>query len=214
MLDREIIKKVTVSAMLSALLVTGNGTAGAHDRPDHKPSAVKSQAANGNLTKVRLFDLEVIDHEGKPAKFRSDVIGDRIVVMDFVYTTCTTVCPVLTAIMGQVQERLGERLSKDVFLHSLSVDPIIDTPQRLKAYARRHKSRWSYWTGHKAAVDRVLEGLGTYAPDFIDHLSLIMVGDGKTGDWTRFYGFVSPDQILAKVDELLAGRDGAVSMKE
>ena len=131
--------------------------------------------------------------------------------MDFVYTTCTTVCPVLSAVFGQLQGRLGQRLGRDVFLVSVSVDPIRDTPSRLQAYAAQHQAGpgWIWLTGDKPAVDRVLEGLGAYAPNYEDHPPMVLVGDGKSGNWTRFFGFPGPDQLLAKVDELVGARVAA-----
>ena len=144
----------------------------------------------------------------EPVLFVSDVIGDRIVVMDFVYTTCTTVCPVLSAVFGQVQDKLGERLGQDVFLVSVTVDAVRDTPPRLKAYAAKHNARdgWIWLTGDEPVVDDVLEGLGAYSPNFEDHPAMVLVGDGSTGEWSRFFGFPSADRIMARVDELLAAR--------
>ncbi len=199
------VKTVVVTIMVALLAVV---TVGAHESI-HDSSHHQAEMGKAKLANVKLFDLEVTDQEGKRAKFKSDVIGDHVVVMDFIYTTCTTVCPVLTAIMGQVQQQLGERFGKDVIMVSVTVDPVTDNPQRLKAYARRHKSLWSFWTGQKFAVDKILGGLGVYTPNFTDHPSLILVGDGKTGTWTRYFGFASPDQILARVDELLVARQSA-----
>ena len=141
-------------------------------------------------------------------QFPNDVIGDRIVVMNFVYTRCTTVCPIDSAIFAQVQARLGERLGKEVTLVSLSVDPTVDTPRRLKSYAKKVGARpgWNWFTGDKTSVDKILTGLGAYTPDFDDHPSMVLVGDGKSGEWTRFFGFPGPIQILAIVDALLAAR--------
>jgi protein SCO1/2 len=165
-------------------------------------------ASDAKGTEVELRDLDLIDQDGRSVRFASDVIADRIVVMDFIYTTCTTVCPVLSAVFGQLQERLGGRLGEDVVLVSVSVDPARDTPQRLRAYSAKHGARegWLWLTGQKPVVDDVLQGLGAYAPNFEDHPAMVLVGDGRTGDWTRFFGFPSPDQIMAKVDELATAR--------
>jgi protein SCO1/2 len=133
-------------------------------------------------------------------KFVSDVIGDRIVVMDFVYTTCTTVCPVISAVFGQVQNKLGNRLGDDVVLVSVSVDAIRDTPKRLKAYSKAHGARpgWIWLTGKKRTMDEVLDGLGAYTPNFEDH-----------GQWSRLYGFPNPDRIMEQVNALKAARNVA-----
>jgi protein SCO1/2 len=137
------------------------------------------------------------------------VIGDRIVVMDFVYTTCTTVCPVISAVFGQVQNKLGDRLGDDVVLVSVSVDPVRDTPQRLKAYSKIHKARpgWIWLTGQKSTMNAVLDGLGAYSPNFEDHAAMVLIGDGQSGQWSRLYGFPNPDRIVEQVNALRAARD-------
>ncbi|MBI2959015.1 MAG: SCO family protein [Betaproteobacteria bacterium] len=193
-----------------ALLAPGAGLFGAnsfaHEHEAHRAQPAASQAGKAAAASVRLIDRELTNQDGKSARFKSDVVGERIVVVDNIYTSCTTICPILTTIMVNVHNKIGERARKEVSLVSLSVDPVTDTPQRLRAYARRHKAQWNLWTGSKTAMDQVLKGLGIYAPDYTDHPSSILVGDGKTGEWTRFYAFASPEQILKRVDELLAAR--------
>jgi protein SCO1/2 len=177
----------------------------------HHRAMMNKPAEPAKSADVELLDRTLVDQHGREVKFVSDVIGDRIVVMDFVYTTCTTVCPVLSAVFGQVQGQLGERLGEDVVLVSVSVDPTRDTPQRLKAYAAKHDARpgWVWLTGPKATVDDVLDGLGAYTPNFEDHAAMVLVGDGASGDWSRFYGFPNPDRIMQQVDLLEAARQVA-----
>lgn len=207
--------KAIMTGGVAALLWLGAGTAGAHDAK-HTEGAEGTQP--GTVSKaapvdLALFDLEVIDHHGRAAKFRSDVIGERIVVMNFIYTTCTTVCPVTSAIFGQLQRRLGQHLGQDVFLVSITVDPVTDRPARLKAYAKKYKAGagWIWLTGQKLTVDKVLDGLGAYTPNYEDHPAMVLVGDGRTGQWARFFGFPGPDEIMTKVDVLVAARKQALS---
>jgi len=172
-----------------------------------------SQESQGQSTQIKLSDRKLVNQSGEPVKFASDVVGQRIVVMDFVYTSCTTVCPVLSAILEQVQERLGERLGPEVTMVSISVDPTRDTPARLAAYAAKHQARdgWVWLTGEKPTVDLVLQDLGAYAPAFEDHPSMVLVGDSRSGVWTRYFGFPGPDQIMARVNELAAARQTAAT---
>jgi protein SCO1/2 len=174
----------------------------------HHKAMLSKPAEPAKSAEVDLKNLSLIDQDGRQVKFVSDVIGDKIVVMDFVYTTCTTVCPVLSAVFGQMQGRLGDRLGEDVALVSVTVDPTRDTPQRLKAYAAKHKARpgWTWLTGPKPTVDEVLDGLGAYSPNFEDHPSMVLVGDGRTGEWSRFFGFPSPDRLMDQVNALQAAR--------
>jgi protein SCO1/2 len=191
--------------------VTATGQADVDPHAHHRAQLAGAGAGEGVSASVQLHDRTLLDQDGEPVRFATDVIGDRIVVMDFVYTTCTTVCPVLSAVFGQVQNRLGERLGDEVRLVSVSVDPGRDTPQRLKAYAARHNARpgWVWLTGDKTAVDEVLHGMGAYTPEFEDHPSMVLVGDGHSGTWTRFFGFPGPDQLLAAVAALETSRQAA-----
>jgi protein SCO1/2 len=183
----------------------------AADPHAHHRAMLSKPVEPARCTEVDLLDLPLIDQDGSEVKFVSDVIGDRIVVMDVIYTTCTTVCPVISAVFGQMQKRLGDQLGKEVVLVSVSVDPIRDTPQRLKAYAASHKARpgWIWLTGNKRTMDRVLDGLGAYSPNFEDHPAMVLVGDGHSGEWSRFFGFPSPDRLMEQVDNLRAARNVA-----
>lgn len=177
-----------------------------HAHPPLEMEPPKAQVIESRADDITLFDLELVDQEGAPLKFKSEVIGDRLVVVDFIYTTCTTACPIQTAIFSHLQEALGSRLGTEVFLVSLSVDPATDIPPRLKAYAEKHKARegWIWLTGRKPAVDEVLLGLRAYSSDLDEHPSMILIGDGKVGGWTRYYGFPHVEGLLAKIDELAA----------
>jgi protein SCO1/2 len=158
---------------------------------------------------VRLHDLELLTQDRQRVKFKSDVVADRLVAMTFVYTSCTTVCPVYNAIFTQLQGLLGERLGKDVILITMTLDPARDIPRRMKKEARKFKAKpgWVYLTGKKQNVDQVLRGLDAYFPDFTQHPPMAIVGDGKTGTWKRFNGFPQAEHLLAMIDALEAARE-------
>jgi protein SCO1/2 len=211
-----------ISLLLAAGLLALNLQAAESDHAQHQHDAaakddphaehkamMKKPAAPAAATRVDLLDRTLVDQHGNEVKFVSDVIGDRIVVMDFVYTTCTTICPVLSAVFGQLQNKLGERLGDEVVLVSVSVDPVRDTPQRLKAYSKIHNARpgWIWLTGHKSTMDDVLDGLGAYSPNFEEHAAMVLIGDGRHGQWSRYYGFPNPDRIMERVNALQAARD-------
>jgi protein SCO1 len=175
---------------------------------DHsKHSQAKPTAAQS--ARVTLPDTAVIDQNGRKLGFRSDVLGNRIVIVDFVFTSCTTVCPVVSAVLAQTQAKLGARLGRDVSLVTVTVDPVRDTPARLKEYGSRIGAGpgWTWVTGAKPQVDEVLKAFGAYTPNFNDHPPLVFVGDPSSGKWLRFYGFPSPDQVMSAVGELTAARE-------
>ena len=191
------------AAFAAGVLAAGAlGAARAHDaHPQHAAAAPTS-------AKVVLRAEPLLDQTGKRVRLADDVIADRIAIVNFVYTTCTTVCPVSSATLSQVQLRLAPALGKEVVLVSISVDPLRDTPERLRDYAARYDARegWVWLTGAKPDVDSALKGFGAYTPRFEDHPTMVLVGDARSGTWTRFYGFPSADQLSAKVEAIRTAR--------
>ena len=189
-----------------ALTLAGSGAVLADEDPHARHRAMAKQSADraAESADIDLRDRTLINQDGQEVRFVSDVIGDRIVVMDFVYTTCTTICPVLSALFTQVQGKLGDQLDGDVVMVSVSVDPVRDTPQRLRAYAAKHRAGdgWVWLTGAKPTVDDVLTGVGAYSANFEEHPPMVLVGDGRTGQWQRLFGFPNPDRIMKLVNEL------------
>ena len=160
--------------------------------------------------KVKLHDLDLIDQDGATAKFKSDIIGNRVAVIIPFYTTCTTAYPILVFIFTRLQVLLGDRLGKDVVLISLTVDPRTDIPIRLKAFARRQNALpgWVFLTGERNNLGKVLWGTGAILSANLeehDHIPITMVGSAG-GQWRRFHGFPTPEQLLDQVEKELALR--------
>ena len=193
-----------------ALFLAASPALYADEDPHAKHRAMMKQKSEPALESadIDLRDRPLLTQDGEEVLFVSDVIGDNIVVMDFVYTTCTTICPVLSALFTQVQGKLGDQVGDDVMLVSMSVDPVRDTPQRLKAYSAKHRAGdgWLWLTGAKPVVDEVLVGVGAYTTNFEDHPTMVQIGDGRTGEWKRLFGFPNPDRIVQVVNDLRARR--------
>jgi protein SCO1/2 len=210
--------KSGIAALLALGLMTGPVLA--DHSPEEHAAHMAAQAADPHArhqghasaqpgAQVAFADVPLLDQDGRELRLKDGLVGDRIVVMGFVYTNCTTVCPVISAILQKLQKQLGERVGHDVQLISLSIDPLRDTPERLHEYAGRFDAGpgWRWLTGSSEAVADTLKGLGTWTANYQDHPPLIMVGDGRTGQWTRFYGFTDPAVLMARVDELSAARE-------
>jgi len=182
--------------------------ASADEHEHHMAGGVPAASA----ARVELRGNPLLDASGKRVHLAKDVIGDRIAVVNFIYTNCTTVCPVTSATFQQVQNKLGESLGRDVVLVSVTVDPLRDTPERLHEYAGRYQARagWVWLTGAKPDVDNVLRGFGAYTPSFEDHPATVLVGDAS--GWTRFLGFPSVEQLLGRVEAIRAARAGTGEM--
>ena len=158
--------------------------------------------------KLVIPDVEVLDQDGRKLRFYSDLVKDRVVAINFIFTTCTTICPPLSATFARVQKDLGERAGRDVQMISISVDPVTDTPERLKAWAGKfHASPgWTFVTGPKAVIDELLRALGAATASPQDHSPTILIGNDARGEWTRTYGLAPPRQILELINHAAEGR--------
>ena len=178
----------------------------------HDPHAHHRQVASENtmaMANINIPDGLILQNQyGDSVKLREDVIGEKVVVIGFAYTTCTTVCPVISAIFSMVQKRLENHLGKDVTLVTITVDPTRDTPHRLLAYSKKYNadSDWIWLTGNKKDVDKALSAFGAYTSNFEDHPAMLLIGDESRSQWYRYYGFPAPADIERKVNELLSSR--------
>ena len=185
-----------------------------HGMHDHAAHMAKARAMAGKVEEVSgltVPDVEVTTQSGETVHFYRDLVKDRVVAMNFIFTTCTTVCPPMGAIFGQLEKTLGDRLGRDVQLISVSVDPTTDTPERLSEWAARfgRKPGWTLVTGDKTTVDSLLKGLQVFTPDFEDHAPIVLLGNDASGEWTRAYGLAPPDKLAELLDRLAAGESGA-----
>lgn len=146
---------------------------------------------------VSIPDVEVLDQNGEPVHFYSDLVAGKTVAMNFVFTTCTTICPPMGANFGRLQKELGDRLGRDVHLISVSVDPVTDTPARMKAWGEKFGAGpgWSLITGERAEVTRLLKALQVFTADIREHSPVVLIGNDATGEWTRAYGLAPPAKL-------------------
>jgi protein SCO1/2 len=191
------------------LLAVGIGQALAHSADEHAGHTAAAKSASSESAQVKFADVALVDQNGKTVRLEKDLVSNKIVVMSFIYTSCTTVCPVVSSIMGKVQQQLGARVGEEVQLVSISIDPQRDDAQRLNEYARSFQKGpgWSWLTGTPQSVNETLKGLGSFSGDFKNHQPLILVGDGNSRHWTRYYGFTDPAVLSRQVEKLSGERN-------
>jgi cytochrome oxidase Cu insertion factor (SCO1/SenC/PrrC family) len=135
-------------------------------------------------------NVELTTHEGEKVRFFDDVIEGKVVAINFIFTKCRNTCPAETAKMRQVQRLLGDRVGKDVFIYSISLDPRWDTPERLKAYAEKFEVQpgWTFLTGDIDDINLIQKKLGMLIEDLDDpedHNTSLIVGNQVTGRWQK-----------------------------
>jgi protein SCO1 len=125
----------------------------------HDPNAPQPRPGLAALN-VKALDFVLLNQDG--ARFDSAKLRGKIVAIDFIYTTCTDVCPLFTANFAHLQRALNKEHADDVFFISITTDPEVDSPKVLKAYAQRYGAEfinWAFVTGTEEQLKAVWKGL-------------------------------------------------------
>jgi protein SCO1/2 len=145
-------------------------------------------------------DVTLIRSDGARVNFAHELDDGRPVLLDFIYTTCTTICPVMTQTFAEVQKRLGPDAAK-VKMVSVSIDPEEDTPARLADYAKRFDAgaQWTFYTGSVEASTLVQRAFDVYRGDKMNHSPVTFYRPAPGQPWVRLDGFVTPEAVLGEV---------------
>src|SRR4051812_4405060 len=184
------------SLLLGAALFAASGSlAAAADNPRSGPDY---------FTNVTLTT-----QDGVPVRFYDDVIKGKIVAINLIYTTCKYACPLETARLSQVARLLGDRMGRDVFFVSITIDPEVDTPAVLKAYAEKYQAGpgWTFLTGKKDEIETISKKLGLYSepdPNNPDgHQAYLLIGNEVTGQWMRNSAVDNPSFMARTIGDWL-----------
>ena len=153
----------------------------------------------------QIPEISLIDMNYQPVSFPGALVSDKPVILNFIYTTCTTICPILSATFSQIQRELGTD-STGLRMISISIDPEQDSPERLQGYARRFDSsvNWHFLTGDIDDIINIQKALDAYRGDKMNHIPLTFLYSANAGIWIRMEGFASTAEIVAEYRKLLA----------
>ena len=182
---------------LLAALMAGPAAAApdAAARPTLTP-AEREAKARGYFT-----DTPLLAQDGRSLRFYADVLKERVVLINFVFTECGESCPLITHKLLQARGLLGAQ-ARDVRYVSISIDPERDTPQTMTQFARKHGAldpEWLWLTGAKANVDLVTKKLGAYTNEPTDHFTGLIVGNLRTDRWIKIRPDAPPQVIAAQL---------------
>lgn len=152
--------------------------------------------------RVDLPDLKFIDHEGRPVSFNEDLAEGHLLVVNFNYTTCESICPVGNQIMALVDRRLEGRAGRPVRLVSIAIDPATDTPEKLREAraAFEASGRWFWLTGGRSAIDAILSAFDAQVYDIELHDPVFLVGDPAKGRFVKSLSMPDPDELLLAIE--------------
>jgi protein SCO1 len=146
-------------------------------------------------------NLPVVTQDGKTLRFYDDLLKGKVVVINFIYTSCQDICPIATARLSQVEDKLGEQMGRDVFFISMTVDPEHDTPQRLKEYADAFGAGpgWFFVTGTPADIRAINYTLGERSTSLSEHRNEIVLGNEPEHQWQRDNLFGDLDRVATSI---------------
>jgi protein SCO1/2 len=162
-------------------------------------SAADKKSYKRTIEKYSLPDVTLINQDGKRVRLKSLLESDKPVIVYFIFGTCTTICPVLSAGYVNLQNKLGADAQK-VHLVSISIDPENDTPKVLKEYLKRYRAKpgWDFFTGSRKDIDAVMRGFDAYIPNKMSHYALTLIHMPKEESWVRIFGILSSSEFLAE----------------
>jgi protein SCO1/2 len=211
MTRRCLVARSLAAACVAVAPGLSSAPAWAHGSHEHAPAPWPA-GSSGYQRSVRSYsipDVVLVDADARRVRLRDLLAADEPVMVNFIFTTCTTICPVMTRVFGELPSYLGDAAA-EVRLVSISIDPENDTPATLKSYAKQFGAgkRWSLLTGRVEDINDVQRAFGTYTGDKMSHEPLTLMRSGRGKQWVRIDGFASPDQLAGEYRRMMQGHGG------
>jgi len=170
----------------------------------------------GRAAGPAIPDVAALTHHGRAVRFYQDLVRGRLLLVSFTYTRCLGSCPRTGATLSRLQDLLGPRLGDDVFILSITLDPLHDSPEALRRQAEALGARpgWTFVTGAPTAMERLRRAFGFTDPDpradadRTRHAALLALGDDRTGRWSAVPGSLEPGRILEALYRTAGERPG------
>ncbi len=200
---RNLIALVATAALLSAGALSD---AAAHDADAHAHHGQHAAPeTKRSVADYAIPDVRLVREDGATVQLGEELGDGRPVVLNFVYTTCTSVCPLTSQTFADLQDKLGSA-SRNVHMVSISIDPEQDTPARLRAYAEKFGAgpQWQHYTGTVAASLAAQRAFNAYRGGKMDHAPATFVRTTPGNRWVRIDGFATADQLLRELRPAVA----------
>ena len=210
MILKFLLKRITLplASLIGFSLMVSTGPAAAqqeHDPHAHHKMMMKQTGYKSSVHSYTIPELVLIDMHGNKVSLSESLGNEGPVILNFIFTTCTTICPVLSATFSQVQRKLGSE-AKNMRMISITIDPEQDTPERLKIYADRFKAGadWQFLTGSIDDIIATQKAFDAYRGDKMNHIPLTFIRSTADGPWVRLEGFTSAAEVVAEYRQHLA----------
>jgi len=165
-------------------------------------AAAAGKTYKRTVVPYQLPDVTLINQEGKSVQLKRLIESGQPVIVDFIFGTCTTICPVLSACFTNLQSKLGED-SQKVHLVSISIDPENDTPMVMREYLNRYKAKpgWDFFTGSRKDIDTVMKSFDAYIQNKMSHYAVTFIHKPGGNSWVRIDGIMSTSEFVEEIKE-------------
>lgn len=156
------------------------------------------------IEEYQVPDVTLLSQDGQEVQLKNYFDSDKLIVLDFIYGTCTTICPVLSVSFAHLQKKLGEK-SDRVRLVSISIDPDNDTPELMKEHLQKYGAQpgWDAFTGKRDNIIQVLKEFDSYVSNKMDHYPLTILRGPGEKEWVRLYGLLSASDLMKEYEQLM-----------
>ena len=191
--------------ILASSPLAAHATEAVDEHAQHRLMALQNTDTIYSAHDYQIPKISLIDMNYQAVSLPDAFVSDKPVVVNFIYTSCTTICPILSATFSQIQRELGAD-SSGLRMISISIDPEQDSPEKLQGYARRFKSsaNWHFLTGDIDDIVNIQKALDAYRGDKMNHIPLTFLYSANAETWIRMEGFPSTAEIVAEYRQLLA----------
>jgi cytochrome oxidase Cu insertion factor (SCO1/SenC/PrrC family) len=169
-----------------------------------------TQADRDEQAREYFTDTEVIDQNGNRLRFYSDVLKDRVVLVNVIFTNCKDACPLMTQMLIRTRGHLADAVKDNVWFVSISTDPARDTPEAMKRFAEQQgadEDRWLFLTGTEENMQFILKKLRRYNPDISAHSTQMLAGTTRERhEWIPLPAGIQPDAIAMVLRNLAEER--------
>jgi protein SCO1/2 len=184
---------------LCAIAAVWQGSALAQTDHEHHHAA-STDTGPAIVAGLRVPDTVLVNQRGEKVHFYSDLVKGKVVAINTIFTTCTTICPLMGANFAKLRKLLGG--NPKISLISISIDPAVDTPERLDQWSREFGpvgAGWTLLTGEPAEVVALLKALQVFTPDKQDHAPVVLIGGDGVGDWSRASALMPASQLAGLI---------------
>lgn len=178
------VKIVAAACLLAAVVACGAA------------QAVETQYRR-TIENYTMPDVVLVNQNGAKVRFKELMQSKKPVIVDFIFGTCTTICPILSVSYANLQQKLAPDTQK-VHLVSISIDPENDTPKVMKEYLKRYRARpgWDFLTGKRSDIDKVMYAFNAYIPNKMSHYPLTLIRSPGDGKWIRIFGLMGSSEFM------------------